>query len=175
VLRLGLLPGALVAGLTACSPAAAEDATPPGTSTTRNTTTVVPDHANEIAADQEALKAALPTASDVERGVSGFTTGTDTPDGWQVQSRHDSVGREVAATGSRQVRIVCAGRGTLRVSITVRTAQGAEAVQPTTSAACTPEAATAWTSFSVAEGGAGLDVVVTPDAGTVAAAGCTVT
>jgi hypothetical protein len=175
VLLLGLLPGALVAGLSACSPAAADDASPSRSSTTRNTTTVVSDHEGEITADQEALKVALPTPSDTKWGSSGFTTGTDTSDGWQVQSQHDSVSQKVATTGSRQMQIVCAGRGALQVSITVHTAQGVEAVQPVTAAACTPQATTSWTSFSVTEGDAGIDVVITPDADTVAAAGYTIT
>ena len=175
MLLLGLLPGALVAGLAACSPAAAEDASPSSAGTTQNITSGVADHAGEIAADQEALKVALPTPSDIKWGASGFTTGTDTPDGWQVQSRHDSVSQKVATTGSRQVQIMCAGRGALQVSITVHTAEGVEAVQPVTAAACTPQTTTSWTSFSVTEGDAGIDVVITPDADTVAAVGYTIT
>lgn len=175
MLLLGLLPAALTMGLAACSHPTGKEATATGTSTTRNTPVAVSDHEAEIAADQQALKAALPAPSDIKWGSSGFTTGTDTPDGWQVQNQHDSVSQTVATTGSRQMQIVCAGKGTLRVSITVHTADGVEATQPTTSASCRPEAATSSASFSLAQGDQGVDVVITPETDTVAAAGYTIT
>lgn len=176
-LLLGLLPGALVVGLSACSHAGAVagGATTSSTGRVVGTATAASNHEAEIAADQAAVKAALPAPSDIKWGSVGFTTGTDTPDGWQVQNQHDDITQKIATTGSRQVQIVCAGRGSLQVSISVRAADGAQVSQPVTSAPCSPEATTSWTSFSVAEGDQGIDVIITPDADTVAAAGYTVT
>lgn len=135
----------------------------------------VEDHAAEIAQYKSAAQAALPDQTDVVSSSSGIVTGADTPNGWQVQNHRDSSFMQGAAVGNRQLEVVCAGRGEVEVSVTVRTSQGDPVSTTPVSTTCSAQGATSQTSFEVRTDDEGFDVDVVPAEDAVAVLGYAVT
>jgi hypothetical protein len=135
------------------------------------------DHAAELARDQAVLTTALPTAPSTQAvwGASGFPTGADTPDGWQVQGHTSRISGQAAAVGNRQLVLVCAGRGTVEVDVAVDAADGSEVSRQAVPATCAADGGTAAESFTVPDGGAAYTVQIRPAADAVGMLGYRVT
>lgn len=167
----------------ACSDGA--DSNPPVQPTTSPTTrsTVVTessgpraeDHSAEIAEYRSAAQAALPSRTDVVFGSSDIVTGADTPEGWQVQNLRGSSFGQGVAVGSRLLEVVCAGRGEVEVSITVRTGHGEEVSVTPVSTTCSVQGSMSQATFEVGTDDEGFDVDVVPAEGAVAVLGYAIT
>ena len=163
----------------ACSDGA--DSHPPMQPTTTRSSVMEPtgpgvgDHAAEIAEYRSAAQSALPSRTGVVFGSSDIVTGSDTPQGWQVQNQRGSSFGQGAAVGSRQLELVCAGRGKVDVSVTVRTGQGDEVSVVPVPTTCSAQGSTSQVSFQIGADDEGFDVDVVPAEGAVAVLGYDVT
>lgn len=133
------------------------------------------DHSAEIAEYKGAAQAALPSRTDVVLGSSDIVTGVDTPAGWQVQNQRGSSFGQSAAGGDRTVEVVCAGRGQVDVSVTVRTGAGDQVSVTPVPTRCSAQGATSQATFAVETDDGGFDVDVVPAEGAVAVLGWFVT
>jgi hypothetical protein len=133
------------------------------------------DHAAEIAEYNNAAQAASPPRTDVVFESSEIVTGADTAEGWQVQSNRGSFFGLETAVGSRQVELVCAGRGEVDVSVTVRTSRGDEVSVIPISTPCSAQGSTSQASFEVGADDEGFDVDVVPAGDAVTVLGYVVT
>jgi hypothetical protein len=133
------------------------------------------DHAAEIAEYERAAQAALPAREGALFSSSGIVTGEDTAEGWQVQSQRNSSSGQDAAVGSRQVELVCAGRGEVQVNVTVRTVAGDEVSITPVLTTCSAQGSTSQASFEVGADDGGCEVDVVPAEDAVAVLGYVVT
>ncbi len=132
------------------------------------------DHSVELARDQQTLAALPPATTSAISSASGIVTGVDTPRGWQVQSHRDLMAQD-PAVGDHQVLLVCVGRGSLAVDVTVSTVDGTELSRQSFPADCSASGATAAASFSVTAEDSAYSVQVSPGAEAVAVVGYRVT
>lgn len=144
----------------------------------------VSDHRAELAHDGEVLAQLFQVPGDAV-GVSRTkeATGTDTPDGWQVQGFTSVTGAGLVRAGAHQVHVACVGTGSL--TVLTRPAGGTNdapspastPVDPEASSVvdCAPDGVVDVRDVTVAAGDPGLETVVRPAEGTVAVVGYALT
>ncbi|GAB3451347.1 hypothetical protein AB1207_03280 [Kineococcus endophyticus] len=181
MIRRGAAVGAVVLVLVAgCSAGAAPD----GRHDAQVGTPPVSDHRAELAHDGEVLGQVFQVPADAV-GVSRtqVPTGSDTPDGWQVEGFTSVTGADLVPVGAHQVHVACVGTGSL--TVLTRPAAGTTAspspasapVDPQASSVvgCAPDGVVDVHDLTVAAEDPGVETVVRPAEGTVAVLGYALT
>ncbi|WP_380173240.1 hypothetical protein ACFEMC_02370 [Kineococcus sp. DHX-1] len=144
----------------------------------------VSDHRAELAHDGEVLGQLFQVPDDAV-GVSRTqqATGTDTPDGWQVQGFTSVTAAGLLRAGAHQVHVACVGTGSLTVltrpaaGTTTASSPASTAVDAEASSVldCAPDGVVDVRDLTVAAGDSAVETVVRPAEGTVAVLGYALT